>query len=143
MIGTPLLAGLVGIAASGFLMLCSVLLPKWFVSSAVHELDEVRFGSRVLSERESTILGVLLHFIFSFFFGAAFGTCLNAGILALNLLSMVIYGAIMVLILGGVVLPLEGHGWFGWKEDHWILVDLIAMNALWALMFWAILSVLI
>jgi hypothetical protein len=143
MINLPILAGAIGVVASGVLVLLSVITPRWFVSEAVHELDVVRFGGRSLSKKESSLVGVLIHFIFSLFFGVLFGAGMNLGIFDLHLVSMGMYSIVMTLILGGIVLPLEGHGLFGWREDHWIPVDLFAMNVLWVLIFWFVLSVLI
>lgn len=139
----PLITGVIGIATSVVLMLLSILIPQSFVSKAEHELDEVRFGSKAFSKRESTVVGMLLHAMLSFFFGVVYGACLNAGVLSVDAVSLGIYFLVTAAILGGIILPLEGHGFFGWKEDHWISVDLLAMNALWILIFWALLAVLI
>lgn len=138
----PLLAGAIGVFTSGVLLLFSVIVPRWLVSKAVHELEVFRPGAGRMSKKESMLFGMVVHLIFSLFFGVLFGAAVMTGILSVNAVSMLIYFFVMSLFLGGVVLPLEGHGLFGWKEDHWIPVDLLAMNALWILIFWALLAVL-
>lgn len=142
MISLPILTGAIGIVASGVLVLLSAIVPRWFVSEAVHELEVFRFGSKALSKKSSRLVGVLVHFIFSMFFGILFGAGMTVGIFQLNLASMGIFSIIMTLILGGIILPLEGHGLFGWREDHWIPVDLFAMNVLWIFIFWIVLVAL-
>lgn len=143
MISFPLLTGIIGIATSGLLMLLSAIIPRFFIAKVELRLDSIRFGTKQLSKRESSVLGILFHLILSFFFGVIFGACAVAGMLSQGFLSFVIYWLFMSIVLGGVILPLEGHGFFGWKEDHWISVDLLAMNVLWVLIFWALLAVLI
>jgi hypothetical protein len=143
MMNLPFLAGAIGVTASCVLILFSFLLPRWFVSTAVHQIDAFRFGDRIFSKKESQTLGVFIHLIFSMFFGALFGVGMNMGIFDVGLLSMTIYLVIISLILGGIVLPVEGHGLFGWREDHWIPVDLIAMNTVWIFIFWGLLVALI
>lgn len=143
MISFPIITGAVGIVTSGVLILFSILMPRWFVSGAVHQLDVIRISGRALSKKESNIVGILIHLIFSLFFGVLFGAGVNVGIVDVTAISMGIFFIVLSLIFGGIVLPLEGHGLFGWKEDHWIPVDLLAMNGVWVLIFWALLAVLI
>ena len=116
MISLPILTGAIGIVASGVLVLLSAIVPRWFVSEAVHELEVFRFGSKTLSKKGSRLVGILVHFIFSLFFGILFGAGMTIGFFQLNLASMGTLSIIMTLILGGIILPLEGHGLFGWRE---------------------------
>jgi hypothetical protein len=139
----PLLTGSIGVVASCVLMLFSVVIPRWFVSDAVQHVDVFRFGNRVFSKTESRLFGILVYFIFSLFFGVLFGVGMDFHVLDVDFYSLGVYFVVISLILGGIVLPLEGHGLFGWKEDHWIPVDLLAMNAIWIFIFWALLVVLV
>lgn len=143
MTNIPLLFGMIGVVASAILTCGSLVLPKWFVSVGVHELDSVRLGRKSSKNRESSALGILMHLVLSFFFGALFGALMRLGILSLDIFSVFVYYAAVSLVLGGVILPLEGHGFFGWKEGHWISVDVLAMNAVWMFLFWAVAAILI
>lgn len=138
-----MLTGAIGVVTSVAMMIVSAFIPRWFVSKAEHQLDVVRLRGRIFSKQESSILGVLLHIVFSLFFGVVFGVGMSFGIFSLQISSMAVYFVAMSLVLGGIVLPIEGHGLFGWREDHWIPVDLLAMNVLWIFIFWALLIVLI
>jgi uncharacterized membrane protein YagU involved in acid resistance len=141
-ISLPILTGAIGVVASGVLILFSYLIPRWFVSGAEHTLDMVRFGGRAFSKKESAMIGIFIHLVFSLFFGVIYGVGMNAGIFDLSITMMFVYSLVMTLVLGGILLPLEGHGLFGWKEDHWIAVDLFTANILWVLIFWALVIVL-
>lgn len=143
MINISLIAASAGVVASGVLILFSAIIPRWFVSAAVHQLDVIHMSGRILSKKESYVVGILIHLIFSLFFGALFGVGMRLGIVDISIVSMMVFYVVVSLVLGGIVLPIEGHGLFGWKEDHWIPVDLLAMNAVWVLIFWALLAVLI
>jgi nitric oxide reductase large subunit len=57
-----------------------------------------------------------------------------------GILSILEWGLIVTLFMGGVVMPIEGHGLFGVKEDSWFPFDLLMTCILWAAIFWMILN---
>ena len=101
------------------------------------DLDEPRVFGREISRREAHLLGVLVHLLMCAVFGALYAYLVESGVFAgFGFMSLLGWGLVVTLFMGGVVLPIEGHGVFGVKEDPWFPVDLLLTNAGWAVLFW-------
>lgn len=137
-----LLAGIAGLGAGSILILLTHIAPRFGCDDLIKDPDAARFFGKTFSPRESHAIGVVVHLIVYGFFGMLFQVGVELGMVAYLFLPLSAYAAVLTLFLGGVVLPLEGHGLFGWREDHWLAVDLLIMNALWVLLFALIMSVL-
>ena len=138
-----LTSGIIGLCAGIILLFLSHLAPRWGFDMEVKDVDQARFGSRLFSRRESHLFGVIIHLLLDFCFGILFGALVYYGMLAMDLASMAIYVMLITLFMGGVIIPLEGHGLFGWHEDHWFIADLLVTNTVWMFLFGMIASVLL
>ncbi len=143
MITTTLAPLVAGFAAGGVLILLSHLAFRVGAGSGLREIDQLHFFGRTFSRRESRIVGILIHLILYGLAGSAFGILVQFGMLAHTVLDLTEYLLILTLVFGGVILPLEGHGLFGLEEDPWFPVDLLIANAIWVILFEAILRLMV
>jgi hypothetical protein len=129
-------------AISGAIMLfLAHLAPVFGAGNFVRDLDEPHFFRRRISRREAHFVGVLVHLTMMAAFGGAYAYLAATGIFQdFSLLPILGWGLIFTLFMGGVVMPLEGHGLFGVKEDAWFPVDLVLAHAGWAFVFWWIIN---
>ncbi len=130
-----------GVIAASIMLLFSHLAPFFGAGNFVRDLDEPRVFGKEISYREAHYLGVLLHVMFCLVSGGLFGAFFDAGLISgVGLLSVMGWSLVAFLFYGGVLMPLEGHGVFGVKEDAWFPVDLFLTNVLWGVLFWWIIN---
>lgn len=136
-----LLSGCAGIVASVLILILSHL-ASWFGVEMSFDPDRARFFGMRLSKRESHVAGMIIHVLLYAAFGMIFGAFVMNGVFAFRLWPLMIYAFAVTIFLGGVIAPLEGHGPFGWKEDHWFGADLLIMNVVWVSLFGLLMSIL-
>lgn len=125
-----------GLCAGAVILFLSHIAPHFGAGNFVRDLDQpVLFGKHI-TKREAHFVGILVYLVLSLLFGGLFGFLVSLGILQIHFLSIIGWSVILALIYGGIVLPLEGHGLFGVKEDPWFPVDLFLSYLLWAVIFW-------
>jgi hypothetical protein len=125
-----------GLAAGGIMILLSHLAPRFGAGAFVKDVDVIRCFGRTCSRRESHVIGVTIHAILYSFFGLIYAFGASAGIVSgYGALPLCLYALIMTVFLGGVIMPLEGHGLFGLKEDHWFAADLLLANIGWVILY--------
>lgn len=126
-----------GLLAGVVLLFLSHIAPMLGAGNFIRDIDQPKLFGRALSFREAHFLGIFVHLVFSGLFAAAY-----AGLVAVqvfdgfDLLPLMGWGLILSIATGGILLPLEGHGLFGVKEDAWFPVDLVLTNILWSIVFW-------
>jgi hypothetical protein len=142
---TPLLFGAIGgFGAGAILFLLSHLAPRMGAGTFVRDLDQVCILGHDCSRREAHLIGAALHLGLSIIFGAAYVYAANQGMVTgFRTLPLALYALLLTIFMGGIVLPLEGHGLFGFKEDAWFPADLLITNALWVLLFGLFMTVLV
>jgi hypothetical protein len=133
-----LLAGIAGAAAGGIVILVSHLAQRVNAGGVVRDLDDLRLFGRAYSRRESHLIGLVINAFLYAAAGVGFGALVQFGILAHDAAGLAVYILILTLVFGGVILPLEGHGLFGSREDAWFAIDLLIANVIWAMLFGAI-----
>jgi hypothetical protein len=132
------LAGLAGLAAGSVMILVSHLVLRTGGDN-IRDLDRLHFFGKTLTRRESHVAGIIIHALLYGAAGIGFGALAHFGMLSTDDAGS--YGAyllVLTLVFGGVILPLEGHGLFGSREDAWFAVDLLISNAIWTILFWTI-----
>lgn len=134
-----LLSGIAGFVSALVVMGISHIAPRFGLSAFRRDMDEAKFRGKEFSHRESHVIGFLIHTILYTCFGIFFGVAETYGIFSVSFSSIAMYALYITIFLGGVVIPLEGHGLFGWNEDHWFCVDLLVMDFIWAFLFGAML----
>lgn len=142
---TPLLLGaLGGVGAGAVLTLLSHLAPRIGAGQYVRDLDNVCILGHDCTRREAHLIGIVLHLGLSLLFGAAYAYGWQEGVVGgFTAVPLGIYALLLTVFMGGVVLPLEGNGFFGAKEDLWFPIDLVITNGLWALLFGLFMSALV
>jgi len=142
---TPLLLGTFGgLGAGAVLLLLSHIAPRFGAGAFVRDLDQVCVLGHDCSRREAHFIGIALHLALSLLFGAAYVYGVGEGVVSgFHPLPLTLYALVLTIVMGGIVLPLEGHGLFGVKEDGWFPVDLLVTNLLWALLFGLFMSVVV
>ncbi len=137
-----LLGGIAGAGAGGILLFLSHIAPRFGAGVFVHDSDQPRVFGRSVSRREAHLLGMMLHLALSFLFGAFYAFCVGYNVfppegwaVGYGALSLAMYAVLMTLFMGGIILPLEGHGLFGLGDDAWFPVDLIVTNILWVALY--------
>lgn len=135
--GSSLLMGaLAGMAAGTILAFLSHLAPRFGAGNFIPDTDQPRLFGKKVSRREAHLVGLLVHIILSGFFGFAFALSVELGWFAdYAYLPMLIWVVILTLFTGLVIMPLEGHGFFGRKHDAWFVVDAFITNVLWGHLF--------
>lgn len=132
-----LFAAAVGAIAGAILLFFSHIAPVFGAGNFIRDIDKPHVFGRSVTRREAHAVGALVHIVFASTFGGLFAYLVDIGIfLEFDLLSLLGWSLLMTLFVGGIVLPLEGHGVFGVKEDAWFPVDLLMTNVLWAVLFW-------
>lgn len=126
-----------GTLAGAILLFLSHIAPSLGAGNFIRDIDEPHAFGRDITHREAHFLGALIHLTLSGIFGGLFAYLVTVGVFAdFSILSLLGWALITALFLGGVVLPLEGHGIFGVKEDAWFPVDLVLTSVGWAVLFW-------
>ena len=139
---TVLFSGLIGIAAAAAVTALAHVAPRLGLQAFRSDVDAARFCGREFSRRESHVIGIFIHLVLYGCFGMFFGAMNAAGVVSVHAAPLVAYAIVLTAFIGGVIVPLEGHGLFGWHEDHWFVVDLLVMNAVWVLLFGLLLAAL-
>lgn len=125
-----------GMTAGAIMMLLSHLAPRFGAGEYVKDIDVIRCFGRTCSRRESHVIGIIVHLVLYMFFGLLYAVGTEHGLVdGFGALPLAVYVVLMTVFLGGAIMPLEGHGLFGWREDHWFVVDLLLLNAGWAVLY--------
>jgi hypothetical protein len=128
-----------GAFAGAILLFLSHVAPSIGGGNFIRDLDEPHFFGRDVSHREAHFLGALTHLTLSGVFGGLYAYLVQIGVFAdFGIVSILIWGFLTSVFIGGVVLPIEGHGIFGIKEDHWFPIDLVLTSVVWAVVFWGL-----
>ena len=126
-----------GASAGGILLFLSHVMPRFAAANFIRDVDEPRLFGREVSRREAHLVGAFFHLILASVFAGMYGFFVTEGIVSdFSFLPLLAWGFVLTLFTGGIVLPLEGHGVFGLKEDIWFPIDLLITNLLWSVLFW-------
>jgi hypothetical protein len=128
-------AAISGLGAGAILAFFSHLAPWVGAGSFVREPDRIRLAGKAVTRREAHVAGVFAHLVLSGIFGAGYAMLMQYGIVDGRPFSLGLYAVVLTIFVGGVVLPLEGHGLFGVKEDAWFPLDLLLTNIVWVALF--------
>lgn len=133
-----ILAGLiVGIIAGTILLFLSYIAPYIGAGNFLKETKNSRIGGKRISQREGQYIGILVHLMSAAFFGMLYAAAVAFGVVSdFSFIHLLGWSGVMTLVIGGIILPLEGHGLFGVKEDAWFPLDLYITNFLWCILYW-------
>lgn len=124
-----LIAGLITGSIAGTILL--------FLSYLAPYVGAGNFLGKTFSQREGQYIGILVHVISSALFGLLYAASVTYGIISdFSFVHLLEWSGVMTLIVGGIIMPLEGHGLFGIKEDAWFPIDLYITNLLWCVLYW-------
>lgn len=119
------------------MLLFSHVSPYVGAGNFIRDLDEPRLFGREVTHREAHVFGMLVHLLVSAVWGGGYAVLVAYGVVdGYAILPILAWAAILFVVMGGIVLPLEGHGLFGLKEDKWFPIDVVVTNVLWAVLFW-------
>lgn len=126
-----------GISAGAIMLLFSHVAPYIGAGNFIRDTDEPRLFGREVTHREAHIVGMLVHLLVSGVWGGGYMVLVAYGIVSgYALLPILAWGGILYVVMGGIILPLEGHGLFGFKEDKWFPIDVALTNVCWAILYW-------
>jgi hypothetical protein len=132
-----LLALAAGAISGAVILFFSHVAPVFGAGNFIRDIDKPRLFGKTITHREAHMVGVLTHLFISMGAGGLFAYLVSIGIFpGFGLLSLLGWSVVLTIIVGGVILPFEGHGLFGVDEDVWFPVDLFLTNAAWAILFW-------
>ena len=132
----------VGASVGALTLFLSHIAPFVGAGNFIRDIDQPRLFGRTITRREGHLVGVCIHIVLSAVFGGVFGLLVDLGVApGFGIVPLLAWGVLLALVTGVVILPLEGHGFFGVKEDAWFPVDLLLTNALWALFMWIIMGI--
>ena len=113
----------------------SHITPWLAAGSWVKQVEDPKALGKQITHREAHLLGVLAHLIVAIVSGAAFAYGVDTGTYGFTFVPYLAFIAMMTVLVGVFVLPLEGHGLFGHKFDRWMGIDLVVTNSLWVLLY--------
>ena len=125
-----------GLSAGAISVFLAHIAPRFGAGNFIRDADRTICFSRELSRREAHYIGIFVHLIVSAVIGGTYAFAVarhwlpDFGWLLMAGLSIVLFT-----IIGVVVLPLEGHGMFGVREDAWFPVDLCISSVAWGLLY--------
>lgn len=132
----------VGATSGAIILFLSHVAPLVGGGNFIRDIDRPTLFGRAISRREAHFVGIFVHIAVSALFGALFGLLVDQGIVyTFSFLPLLGWGVVLGLVTGAIILPLEGHGFFGLKEDAWFPADLFLTNVLWAVLMWSLMSV--
>jgi hypothetical protein len=128
-----LLAGAyAGGMAGVILTLLAHVAPFFGAGNFIRDLDEPCVFRHMLSRREAHLLGVFVHLLVCTSAGILFAYAVGRSWLPdFQVIPMLAYALLLLSFLGIVVMPLEGHGFFGRKHDAWFVLDVFLTNFAW------------
>lgn len=130
-----------GAIAGAIMLFISHLAPYIGAGNFVRDLDVPHVFGREITRREAHVLGVLVHMLLTTAFGGLFFYLYSLGIFTdFGIISVLEWGLVVAVFMGGVVMPIEGHGLFGINEDAWFPLDLLMTYVAWAALYWWILQ---
>ena len=130
-----LIGALAGLAAGTVLAFFSHLAPYIRSGKEVKLGDDPHVFGHPLNRREAHLLSLLVQLLLSVVFGAVFGWFLQLGwVGSFGILPLLVWSSALAFVTGAVVLPLDGHGLFGHKQEVWFFVDMLITNGIWALL---------
>lgn len=125
-----------GASAGGILLFLSHIAPRFGAGNFIRDIDRPLLFGKTITRREAHFVGMFAHLVISSVFGGAFAWLVDAGVVrGFEAVPLLVWSLVVTLLVGGVLMPLEGHGLFGLKEDPWFPVDLVVTNILWAVLF--------
>ena len=124
-----------GLAAGAILTFLSHVTPRIGAGNFIKEPDPATFFGRQLTRRESHLIGVLIHLFLSLLYGILFAFGVVQGWVTFSLLPILAWSVVLLVFAGLIVMPLEGHGFFGTKHDPWFALDVFLTNILWGLIY--------
>ncbi len=128
-----LLAGAYAGGVAGVLLTLASHVAPWFgAGNFVRDLDEPCVFGKAISHREAHFLGILVHMIVCILSGVGFAFFVTRGWLSgFAVLPMLCWAIGFALFSGLVIMPLEGHGFFGRRHDAWFMIDGLLTNLFW------------
>ena len=126
-----------GAIAAVVLLFFSHIAPRFGAGNFILDVDEPHLFGKSITRREAHLVGALLHVLISMAFAGLYAYGVKFGLISdFGILPILGWSVVMTIFIGGVILPLEGHGIFGVKEDSWFPVDLLLTNVMWGILFW-------
>lgn len=118
--------------AGVILALAAHIAPLFGAGNFIRDIDEIRIFGKQITRREAHLLGIFVHLMLCVLAGLGFAYGVEQQLLAgFQIIPMLAWSVMVLLVTGLVVMPLEGHGFFGTKHDAWFIVDAFCTNLLW------------
>jgi hypothetical protein len=100
-------------------------------------VDVRSFWGKHLTKREAFWFGLLIHFIMVSFFGVLYEHVVIQGVVPpYRLGGLLAYASGFWVVVGAVIFPLVGLGFFGRKEGKFVWLELLVVHHLLALLMW-------
>ena len=127
---------LIGACAGGMagviMTLASHIAPRFAVKNFIRDTQRFQIFGYTITRREADLIGVFVHLVVSVLAGLGFAYGVEYGWIAgFHILPVLGWAVLLLLFSGAIVMPLEGHGFFGIKHDSWFILDVILTNLLW------------
>lgn len=121
-----------GGAAGAILTLLAHIAPRFGAGNFIRDLDDPQIFGRAISHREAHFIGILVHLIACILSGSLFALGVErAWFSGFQVLPMLGWSVFILLLSSCIIMPLEGHGFFGRKHDAWFVIDAFVTNLLW------------
>lgn len=125
-----------GLSAGVVTLFLAHAAPWLGAGSFVRDIDRPMLFGKTVTRREAHLMGIAVHLACSAVFGGVFGLLVHLRVIpGFEYLWAMAWGVVLAVGIGTVILPLEGHGFFGLNEDAWFPIDLLLSSVLWAMLF--------
>lgn len=136
---TLLIGAIAGMAAGTILAFLSHVAPRFGAGNFIQDSANPRLFGKPVSRREAHLVGLLAHLLLSALFGLVFALFVELGWFAgFTYVPMLAFVLGITLFVSFVIMPLEGHGFFGRKHDAWFLADALLTNLFWGHLFFVL-----
>jgi uncharacterized membrane protein YagU involved in acid resistance len=134
-----LIGAVAGFAAGAIMTFLSHIAPRFGAGNFIRDIDQPKVFGRDITRREAHLLGILVHLCLSLLFGLFYAYLVDAEFISgFELLPVVLYSIGLAFFTGLIIMPMEGHGFFGRKHDAWFMADVILTNVFWGLVYLAL-----
>ena len=130
---------------AGLVLAIPAIAEEWRTHKHQHDLPilvdiKPRFG-RCMTHRELFFFSLFIHLVLAALFGLVYAIFVDNGWLFItgspySVLSLLIFAVGAWLVVGLVIFPLIGFGWFGRREDTKVVWEILATQVMLGLALW-------
>lgn len=134
---SSLVGGWAGLASGAVIAVFSYIAPMISAGNFISRTEKSHIFGYSLTHREAAFLGLFVYLVFSMFIGWGYAYAVHIGWLPdFHFWTLCVCSSVAWVLVGLILVPFLGGGWFGIKHDIWMPIDALLSHILWVLMYW-------